>query len=605
MPGITGFFTTSRGTDLKIRLDEMVESLSAEDHFTVGTFVDEEIGVYVGWTAHRDSFADCMPVVSPDGRHVLIFSGETLANEELGVAETGDAKCLLDAYRTLGEGLYERLNGRFHGLMIDRSVRSAQLFNDRFGLHRICVYESGDTFYFSGEAKAILRVCPETREIDYRSLGEFFSLQCILQNRTFFPKINVVPGGSLYTYRPDGSVERKLYFDRTAWEELDIDTPNGIENRVAEALPKFFSRYVGGPRQVGLSLTGGLDTRLLLAHGNPAPGELPCYTFGGLYRDCYDVKVARTVAAACRQPHTTLGLDKGFLDSFPELAERVVYSTDGNLELSGTANLYVNRKARAIAPVRLSGTWGSEVLRRYRGFKPSPPEARLFSRDFLAHVNEAAGTFDLETNCHPLSFVLFKQAPWYQYGRLALEQTQVTIRSPYLDNDLLELLYQAPAAMLAGSAFTLRLIERGNPRLRRILTDRAIGGNNIRGLFGLVRLYREFLFKMDYYYNHGMPQLLARVDHAFSFLNMEKWFLGRHKYYHLRIWFKNEWADYLKEILLDPRTRSRPFVVPGALEAMLHDHTQGTANHTAALNLMLTTELMHRMFIDRPARLGA
>ena len=51
-----------------------------------------------------------------------------------------------------------RLNGRFHGLVVDRSEKTALLFNDRYGMHRIYYHESKDGFFFAAEAKAILAV---------------------------------------------------------------------------------------------------------------------------------------------------------------------------------------------------------------------------------------------------------------------------------------------------------------------------------------------------------------------------------------------------------------------------------------------------------------
>ena len=49
-----------------------------------------------------------------------------------------------------------------------------------------------------------------------------------------------------------------------------------------------------------MSLTGGLDSRMILAWAQAAPGSLPCYTFGGPYRDCADVRIARQLATICR-----------------------------------------------------------------------------------------------------------------------------------------------------------------------------------------------------------------------------------------------------------------------------------------------------------------
>ena len=45
-----------------------------------------------------------------------------------------------------------------------------------------------------------------------------------------------------------------------------------------------------------MSLTGGLDTRMIMACRKPDPGSLPCYTFGSMFRENQDVRVARRVA---------------------------------------------------------------------------------------------------------------------------------------------------------------------------------------------------------------------------------------------------------------------------------------------------------------------
>ena len=85
------------------------------------------------------------------------------------------------------------LNGRFHGLLADQRRGTATLFNDRYGMHRLYFHESKDTFYFAGEAKAILAVRPELRRMDSRGLGEFVSCGAVLENRTLFEGVNVLP----------------------------------------------------------------------------------------------------------------------------------------------------------------------------------------------------------------------------------------------------------------------------------------------------------------------------------------------------------------------------------------------------------------------------
>src|SRR5205823_10633008 len=104
------------------------------------------------------------------------------------------------------------LNGRFHGLLTDRSRATTTLFNDRYGMHRIYYHEAKEAFYFAAEAKAILAVRPELRRADARALGELVACGCVLENRTLFEGIQVLPGASAWIFR-NGSIERKsAYF---------------------------------------------------------------------------------------------------------------------------------------------------------------------------------------------------------------------------------------------------------------------------------------------------------------------------------------------------------------------------------------------------------
>ncbi len=94
---------------------------------------------------------------------------------------------------------------------------------------------------------------------------------------------------------------------------------------------------------------------------------------------------------------------------------------------------------------------------------------------------------------------------------LALEQTQVSMRSPFLDNDFVRTVFRAPETALATSDVSLRLIADGNKALLRIPTDRGLRREQGRLLGAASRGVLEFLFKAEYAYDMGMPQWVARA----------------------------------------------------------------------------------------------
>jgi asparagine synthase (glutamine-hydrolysing) len=232
--------------------------------------------------------------------------------------------------------------------------------------------------------------------------------------------------------------------------------------------------------------------------------------------------------------------------------------------------------------------------------KALPARAGLFTGSFEEQINSSADTLRENIRGHRVSFAAFKQAPWFHYNRLALEQSQLTLRSPFLDNDLVGLVFQAPQEVFNSNELSLRLINDGNPKLGSIMTDRGLGGNNNYLFSRIAHLYHEFLFKADYAFNYGMPQWLARLDHyLLAPLHVERIFLGRHKFYHFRVWFRDELSCYVREVLLDQRSLRRPYLNGKFAEKMVLDHTCGRLNYTTEITKMLTIELLQRVMIDQ------
>jgi asparagine synthase (glutamine-hydrolysing) len=208
-----------------------------------------------------------------------------------------------------------------------------------------------------------------------------------------------------------------------------------------------------------------------------------------------------------------------------------------------------------------------------------------------------AGQGPLLEGLDPLLFFCVKQAPWYHYPRYALEMSQLTVRTPFLDNDLVSLAFQAPVSC-RDPGTSLRLIETGDRALARMATDRGLSLSAAPLLGKVRRGLRTFSKLAEYAYDYGMPRWLARLDSAFSAAHLEKLFLGRHKYYHFRIWYRRELKDYVLGHLLDPRTLQRPYLQKRHLERMAFDHMNGRDNSTLEIHWILTSELIQRHFIE-------
>jgi asparagine synthase (glutamine-hydrolysing) len=606
MPGLAGFFRAGQPDENAKTLARMVDVMRHEPFYSSGTHADAKLGLWAGWVSLKGSFSDCMPVWNEKRDVCLIFSGEDYrdrgdieALKQRGHAfEEGNASYLVHYYEEAGLDFIEKLNGRFNGILIDLSAQRVFLFNDRFGLNRVYFHESREGFYFSSEAKSLLKVRPELRRLDTVSLAENFSLGCVLQNRTLYQGIDLLPGGSLWEYRPGRRVRRAFYFRPAAWETQESLGKEEFYSHLRKTWSRILPRYVRGNDGVALSLTGGKDTRMILAWLRFPPGVMPCYTYGGMYRECADVRLARRIAEICRQDHHVIRLDRTFLKEFPDLAEKTAYVTDGIKDASGTADLFLSRIAREVAPIRLTGNYGQEILYDYVAFKPMRWDSRILGRDFLPLTERAARTYADELADHRPTFAAFKQAPWHHGVQFSVELTQLEFRSPYFDNDLVALAFRGSRDPATCIELQLRLIKEGSPDLARIETDFGLLYRPLPVLTWIKRRSREISHKAEYAYDYGMPDWLVRIDHILTPLHLERLFLGRHKISHFRTWYRNELSRYIKDVLIDPRSLARDYVNGPQLEQAVSAHVNGARNYTLEIHRLLAAELMQRQLID-------
>ena len=606
MPGIVGLITRLPRARAEAELLRMIEPMRHESFYEAGTWIDEARGVYVGWVARKGSFSAAMPLCNEAKDVCLVFSGEEYPDPNVvsqlkkrgHVLDSGEASYLVHLYEEEND-FPASLNGRFQGLIVDSRSGHIKLFNDRYGLHRIYFHQGSDAFYFSAEAKAILAVRLELRTPDAKSLGEFISCGCVLENRTLFQGIEILPPGSAWEFA-NGTLKAKCsYFKAADWENQERLDPECYYRELRDTFSRVLPRYFQGRQRVAVSLTGGLDTRMIMAWHKAAPGTQPCYSFGGPFRDSQDVDLARRIANICGQPFQVIPMGDDFFSDFARYSERAVYMTDGCATVTRSCDLYVNERAAKIAPVRMTGNYGSEVLRRLRAFKPVDPMPGLFNGDIENQIAAAKNTYGQLIQTGAVSFVAFRQMPWHHFANLALEETQITMRSPFVDNEIVRTAFRAPESGVVKSDIfqdsddCIRLIRDGDAQLRNIPTDRGLNGGSFAS-----RAYLEFTFKAEYAYDYGMPQWLAKIDHVFSPLHLERLFLGRHKFAHFRVWYRDQLAPYVRDMLLDSKSLSRPFVNRANVENIVKAHTSGKGNYTSEIHKLLSLEHIHRLFFD-------
>src|SRR4029453_17665632 len=238
MPGIVGIISQRPAEECQSLVKCMASSMANESFYTLGSYSVPEMGIYAGWVAHENSFSAGQPFFNERRDVVLLFSGECFADpgkrtdlrrkgHDLGQAA---GSWLLHLYEEEGDQFFEKLNGLFSGLFIDKRQGTAFLLNDRYGVERIYWHETEDAIFFASEAKALLRVLPELRAFDREGVAQFLTFGCTLGQRTLFRGVQSLPRASVWSFE-NGKCQKRKYFSPETWESQSTLTAEAFQAR--------------------------------------------------------------------------------------------------------------------------------------------------------------------------------------------------------------------------------------------------------------------------------------------------------------------------------------------------------------------------------------
>lgn len=333
----------------------------------------------------------------------------------------------------------------------------------------------------------------------------------------------------------------------------------------------------------------------------PKAGEKPvCYTFSGDKRDTLDALLAARLAEVCGLEHQILRIGPDFFSDFAAHVDRTVYVTDGTLGSLGAHEIYLNNQARALSPVRLTGNFGGEILRGVSMFKPLYLAPALFNADLADSVTFCRCRWS-HNGEHPITFAAFYEAPEQRFGIVAPSRSQTSFRTPYLDNEIVALAYQAPETVRMSIDCTLSLVKANNPSLSKVPTDTGEMGEANRLAVASRRIFSKTVRKLDYLRSEGLPHGLSRLDSLVTQISSALGIAGLHKYLPYRLWFQRELAAYVDGILKDAQVRHSSLWDSRFLEHMASDHATGHKNYVREIDAVLTLGAVERLlFRDLP-----
>lgn len=574
MPGIFGIISKRPKMVNENELALMQKALNSDNLYSTGKYIIESQSIYLGWTCHKNSFSDCLPVVNETNDLVLIYYGENFCDPELFDQlkrahhrfDRNNCSYILHMYEEWGKDFLLRLNGIFHGVIIDIINEEIIIFNDRYGLQTINYYEGNDAYYFAAEAKGILALQDNIRDIDVKSLSETLTLDYVLDNKTLFKSIFKFDAGTYLVFDKNCRSKKIKYFNHAELENQTFLEKEFYLERLINTLHKVLKRYFRSDDKIGIFLQEDLDCMILLANAQYGPRKLSCYTFNFNHIPGYNIDSVKSIANSIDQNLDILTIGDDFILNYHEMLTRSIYYSECNLAVRSSIDFYANMLAREIAPIHISYNCAARLLRNESFSKINKTNSDLFCREFL-EIDVSAHEREFETNKNDLNFYLEKGIAYGECAKLMLQQSQYTVRLPFLDNDFIKMLYRSPVEALKNNELSIRMCKNKNIDLKK---------NHLKNESNF---FISTLKKMFYKNNHQT---------------------NLHKYYDQKFKIRNKERidNYFKEILMDQKTLNRPFINKSFFQNRINQHFNGKFDFSDDITKLLSIELLYRTFID-------
>jgi asparagine synthase (glutamine-hydrolysing) len=301
----------------------------------------------------------------------LIFNGEIYNFKELrGQLEScghvfqtnSDTEVIIHGYKEWGEGVFDRLNGMFGLAIWDARKQKLILARDAMGIKPVYYRVASGSLFFGSEIRSL--VAATDADLDPVALNLFLRYRYTPSPLTLFAGIRkLAPGTMLVVERGEVKVSRWYQFRPTPF------TPRKTFREAKDELGTLYKdalkRHLIADVPVGLLLSGGIDSSLLLALMNQVGDSWPTYTVG--YGSAFaqdELDDAARTAAHFSSKHVSLELTT---DTFERYLPKVVASLEEPVAASSIVPMYlICERARQDVKVALIGQGPDELFGGYQ-----------------------------------------------------------------------------------------------------------------------------------------------------------------------------------------------------------------------------------------------
>jgi asparagine synthase (glutamine-hydrolysing) len=252
-----------------------------------GVLIDPDFAFGHARLAIIDPELGAQPFVSDDGNVAITYNGEIynyielreqLVREGHSFRTTSDTEVLVNGYRQWGEQVLDRLDGMFAFAIYDRRRRALFCARDPYGQKPFFYHHAGDRLAFSSECRTFALLPGFDGAIDPASVADFLAFECFPFDRSIFRGVHKLPPGHRLTFS-DGRLDVAPYFESVPQDGPRRTSSVELEEETHALLRVAVERTFRADVPVGLLLSGGLDSSLVLAILREVHPTLPLRTF--------------------------------------------------------------------------------------------------------------------------------------------------------------------------------------------------------------------------------------------------------------------------------------------------------------------------------------
>ncbi len=382
MCGFTGFVSRSAPPDEKA-LRAMGNAIRHRGPDGEGHYTDERCGI-----AHRrlsiiDLEKGRQPIVSPGGRYVIAYNGETYNFRELREELSGlghsfltdcDTEVVLHGYMEWGAQVLAKMRGMFAFVIWDKEKRELFGARDPFGIKPFYYAQMGELFFFGSECKSFLPHPGFKKELNPNALKLYLTFQYSALNESFFKGVYRLLPGHYFLHR-EGRTEFASY-NTFSFEPENMPLDKRAA-QIREVVAESVKAHEISDVEVGSFLSGGIDSSLIAALSRPDK----TYSVGFANKDFDETGEAQALCRelGLRNISKTISAEE-FFDALPAIQ---YYADEPNANLSTVPLYFLSQLAAQDVKVVLSGEGADELFGGYITYHTTRPY-RLYRKAPLA-----------------------------------------------------------------------------------------------------------------------------------------------------------------------------------------------------------------------------